>query len=327
LEGAAETAETASAEEPTLGALVDVDIVIETEPAAPQAPEPQVAEPEAERDAELEAETPDAETPLEAEAEPARDDEGAGEEEIAAAQDRKTQQDAAIQAVMSRMAGDVAASVVSAEAPEEDNDTTQDAVEADAEPAPEPTLELTDVRLGFSFLTPATVEASVEPDAPAEEDADIEPATEAEATPEPTPTPVYATVSVGPAPGDPAPPHPALAPASAPGLSGESEGPDHAEEEAEDSGVEEETLEPVIVAGPEAVTPEPEPVKKSDGGWVYPALLAIGMGLTGLGGWELASHWDAYSSLGLEFSPLGPVVFGAGVLLAVGAGWFTFRRR
>jgi hypothetical protein len=157
------------------------------------------------------------------------------------------------------------------------------------------------------------------------------PAEDAEEAPEtkpaPSPTPVYATVAVTTVQAEPAPPHPSLAPASAPGLSGESEGPDHPQDEDVAPADEDDTLEPTIVAGPEAVVPEPEPAQKSDGRWVYPAILAIGVGLTGLGGWELASHWDGYSSLGLEFSPLGPVVFGAGVLLAVGAGWFTFRRR
>jgi len=335
LEEVAEDADAGAAEEPTLGALVDVDIAFEIEPAAADEapPSPDDGEAEAEAEAVLDA-TPEAEhedpaveagdAPIEEDAE-------------AAADDRKSQQDAAIQAVMSRMAGDIAASVLPAAAPDadagvseetpirEDDDAaelTVDEGEAEAEAEAEAAPDLTDVRLGFSFMEPARVEVPVDVDTPAEDDAGA-----ADAAPEPAPTPVYATVAVTTVTATPAPPHPSLAPASAPGLSGESEGPDHPEGEDDEAGVEDEALEPAILAGPEAVVPEAEPAQKSDGGWVYPALLAIGMGLTGLGGWELASHWDAYSSLGLEFSPLGPVVFGAGVLLAVGAGWFTFRRR
>jgi GH24 family phage-related lysozyme (muramidase) len=242
-------------------------------------------------------------------------------------------------------ADDAQAAPVQAEAEAEPD--VEAAVETSDAPTPA-TEDLSDVQLGFSYMEPSRVEVPVRaPDAQSAPTPEPEPEPEPEPAPEPAPTPVYATVSVStvpskpveapepkaveadipPAPvGEPAPPHPSLAPASAPGLSGESEGPDHPEDEEGDMGYEDDALDPAIVAGPEAADHHGEPAQQKEGRRMYVALLGVGGVLTGLGGWELASHWSAYSQLGLEFSPLGPVVFGAGVLLSVGAGWFVFRR-
>jgi lysozyme len=329
-------------EEPRIGPLVDVDIVFEDEPAAAPEATPEPA-PEADdrvhQDGAEDASEGGADDDAPAAIVPETMDEADSEG------DRKSLQDAAIAAVMSRMAADIAQSVGGATAAVDEVEAGPETEpEAEIEPEAEPEAAAP-VKLGYSFLTPAdvSVDADLEAESPGEsaaaaddeaepEAAATEPAGEPDAAPAPeaAPTPVYATVSISrpSKPDSAAPPHPALAPASAPGLSGESEGPDHPEDdEADAATAEDEMLEPAMVAGPEAVEPAPEPTPKSEGGWVYPALLGIGAVLTGLGGWELASHWEAYTSLGLEFSPLGPVVFGAGVLLAVGAGWFVFRKR
>ncbi len=345
-------------DEPRLGPLVDVDIAFEDEPATISAPNPEAdADPDDVSqdadapeaavapsldadavddvdDAALQTEAPDAAAAEEPETADSEREAAAGGEE-----DRKIRQDAAIAAVMGRMASDMAESVGAAPSAEEtktDDEAAPEPGAAAAGPAPE--TPAAPVKLGYSFLQPGTIAADPEPGPDAQEpgapedEPDAEPgsaAAEPEPDAEPAPTPVYATVSVStpPSPDSVAPPHPALAPASAPGLSGESEGPDHPDEDEADAAHEEDALEPAMVAGAEAADPAPAAARKSGGGWVYPALLAIGAALTGLGAWELTSHWEAYSSMGLEFSPLGPVVFGAGVLLAVGAGWFVFRKR
>lgn len=318
------------AEEPRLGALIDVDIAFETPEddadAAPVDPEieaetPAVGEPEPEPE-------PQPEPELESEpvAETAPEPEVAPEDapEVAAQPDRKAEQDAAIQAVMARMAGEISDSIGAA--PVEDAAVDAPEEPADEEPAP----DYSDVRLGFSYLTPATV--SVEAQADAEPEAEPEPEPEPEAKPEPAaaamPGPVYATVSLGlyTPPSETAPPHPAEAPAKAGGLSGESEGPDHGEgEESYAHGEDDADLEPALVAGPEApFEPDEAPMPtEGRGDWVYSANLAVGLGLTGYGAWELISNMDAYLAAGLDFSLIGPVAFGAGVLLSAASGWYV----
>ncbi len=273
----------------------------------------------------------------------------------------KSRQDAAIKAVMTRMAGTMATSVVPAPqadvpAADEDEDTPQadSAAEASAEPEPEaePQPDLTDVRLGFSYMEPSRVKV---PLARETEDTAVDvgtqPEPELEPAPapksEPMPTPVYGTVSVStvspsqnpddeidaapvspePVSPEPAPPHPAAAPASAPGLSGESEGPDHPDEEDGYHGEDDDILDPVIVAGPEAGDLEFEAKPQKSASWVFPAMMGVGVVMTGLGGWELASNFDAYMAGGISHSPIGPVVFGSGFLLTVGAAWMTLSRR
>jgi GH24 family phage-related lysozyme (muramidase) len=316
------------AEEPRLGALIDVDIAFESpeedEAVAAPAAEPVAEEPAPEAEAPA-AEEAAPEVERELEPEPPIEPSAQAEEqpETAAQPDRKAEQDAAIQAVMARMAEEISGSIGAAPVATEPQD--------DAEPAvPDPAPDYSGVRLGFSYLTPATV--SVEPEADAEVQHEPEPEPRPEAKPEPVaasmPGPVYATVSVGPytPPAEIAPPHPAEAPAKSGGLSGESEGPDHDEgEEAYASGEDDMDLEPAIVAGPEAPGEHHEAPMPSEGrgDWVYTANLAVGLGLTGYGAWELISNMDAYLAAGLDFSLIGPVAFGAGVLLSAASGWYV----
>lgn len=336
LEGlASPSAERPAPEQPRPGALIDVDIAFEL-PDEDEADEA-VAEPVGAIEAEPEASSPaqsqpepQLETGSDAEPEPEPEPETEPEPQTAAVAepvsepdaapaDRKAEQDAAIQAVMARMAGQIASSV--------GQDVTSGTDSAEAEPAPETQSEdapadYSDVRLGFSFLTPATVSVETAPSDPAPAPARPEPAAAA------MPGPVYATVSVGPytPPAETAPPHPAEAPARASGLSGESEGPDH--DDADDPalhGDDDDVLEPALVAGPEAPDEHHEAPMAAEGrgDWVYTANLVVGLGLTGYGAWELISNLDAYLAAGLDFSLIGPVAFGAGVLLSAASGWYV----
>ncbi len=358
-------------EEPMLGVLVDVDTAFEDAPTIVEAAVIEDAVIEAQgQDAESGEEEASAstvsveqdtatdtlvdETTADAEARaaieatsPDTDDLPAAPEPRSPTEDDalKSQQDAAIKTVMARMAGDMASSVVAArpaepaiEVPETADvasDDSADDAEVPSELDSESPIDLTDVKLGFSYLEPATVEVAVDEEpAAAEADDHTDPEAEAapaealsEPKPEPAPTPVYATVSVTTAPSTTAPPHPSLAPASAPGLSGESEGPDHPEVEDTEQDHDDDALDPAIVAGPEAGRADRSPQPQKSANWVFPAMLGVGVVMTGLGAWELASNWDAYLASGLDNSPIGPVVFGSGLLLTVGAGWMTLSRR
>jgi len=305
------------AEEPRLGALIDVDIAFETpeDDESEAAPAP-AAEPVAEQPA-PEAEAPAAEEAApELEPEPELEPAAEADAEPAPQPDRKAEQDAAIQAVMARMAGEISGSIGAAPV------STEPQADAAGDAEPEPSPDYSDVRLGFSYLTPATVAVDAEPEAEPQPEPQSEPVAAS------MPGPVYATVSVGPytPPAEIAPPHPAEAPAKSGGLSGESEGPDHDEgEEAYASGEDDMDLEPAIVAGPEAPDEHHEAPMPSEGrgDWVYSANLAVGLGLTGYGAWELVSNMDAYLAAGLDFSLIGPVAFGAGVLLSAASGWYV----
>lgn len=129
-----------------------------------------------------------------------------------------------------------------------------------------------------------------------------------------------------------APPHPALAPASAAGLSGDVEGPDHPDKGDEDPHhdlhEDSEELDPTVVAGTEAPAAlEAEPTQSKGGDVMFISSLAVGGAMVGLGGWDIAANMDAYMELGLSYSPLGPIVFGAGVLLSAASAWFIIGRR
>jgi lysozyme len=129
-----------------------------------------------------------------------------------------------------------------------------------------------------------------------------------------------------------APPHPALAPASAPGMSGDVEGPDHPDKDDEDPHhdlhEDGEELDPTVVAGTEApAAPETESTQSKGGDVMFISSLAVGGAMVGLGGWDIAANMDAYMELGLSYSPLGPIVFGAGVLLSAASAWFIIGRR
>ncbi|WP_375549277.1 glycoside hydrolase family protein [Oceanicaulis alexandrii] len=129
-----------------------------------------------------------------------------------------------------------------------------------------------------------------------------------------------------------APPHPALAPASAPGMSGDVEGPDHPDKDDEDPHhdlhEDGEELDPTVVAGTEApAASETEPTQSKGGDVMFISSLAVGGAMVGLGGWDIAANMDAYMELGLSYSPLGPIVFGAGVLLSAASAWFIIGRR
>lgn len=129
-----------------------------------------------------------------------------------------------------------------------------------------------------------------------------------------------------------APPHPALAPASAPGLSGDVEGPDHPDKDVDDPHhdlhEDGEELDPTVVAGTEApAASEPDSIQSKGGDVMFISSLAVGGAMVGLGGWDIAANMDAYMELGLSYSPLGPIVFGAGVLLSAASAWFIIGRR
>jgi len=129
-----------------------------------------------------------------------------------------------------------------------------------------------------------------------------------------------------------APPHPALAPASAPGLSGDIEGPDHPDKDVDEPHQEIhediEVLDPAVVSGGEtAGLDDPEPSQRRGGDVMFISSLALGGVMVGLGGWDIAANMDAYMELGLAYSPLGPTVFGAGVLLSAASAWFIIGRR
>lgn len=129
-----------------------------------------------------------------------------------------------------------------------------------------------------------------------------------------------------------APPHPALAPASAPGLSGDVEGPDHPDKDIDDPQPDlhedVEVLEPALVSGADASQgEEAEPAQRRGGDLMFISSLTLGGVMVGLGGWDIAANMDAYMELGLAYSPLGPTVFGAGVLLSAASAWFIIGRR
>ena len=361
-------ADMAPQDEPRLGPLVDVDIAFEDEPVLVEPSNADAGPVEApEGDGQPELETPAVDHAVEPADEAELADEDAleagdadeagdvedGEPEAAAGDpdgldgvldedDRKSQQDAAIAAVMSRMASDMASSVGASAA------TVETEPAAEPEPSVEPpalddasAAPSAPVRLGYSFLKPATVTINpdMDPDAPnarpAASDGESEPeAAEPEAAEpaeqrETAPTPVYGTVSVStpPAADSVAPPHPAMAPASAPGLSGESEGPDHPDEDEADTVHEDEALEPAMVAGPEAGDRDTALPAQKSSDWLFPAILGVGVVMTGLGVWALASDWQGYMAHGLDNGPVGPVAFGSGLLLTVGAGWMMLSRR
>jgi len=129
-------------------------------------------------------------------------------------------------------------------------------------------------------------------------------------------------------PSDHAPPHPAMAPAAAPGVSGDVEGPDHPDKgDAEPALDDHEDLHPEVVAGSEvAASPTPKP-QSSGGDKMFMVSLLVGGAMVGLGGWEIGANLDAYMELGLSYSPLGPIVFGAGVLLSTASAWFIIGRK
>ncbi|XBQ15987.1 MAG: glycoside hydrolase family protein [Oceanicaulis sp.] len=194
-----------------------------------------------------------------------------------------------------------------------------ESAEPEADPEPEPEAE--------APAESAETEPAAETEIPAEAEGPGAPGSPAK--PAPAPGPVYASVAVGPiGKTETAPPHPAEAPAPADGLSGESEGPDHGEhdEHAAETYEEEAELEPAIVAGAEAtyVADEAPPAAvEGRGDWVYTANLLVGVGLIGFGAWEIVSNLDAYMAAGFDYSWLGPVAFGSGVLLSVASGWFV----
>jgi len=350
---------------------------VQAVPETPETPESDTAaetieaEPEAEPEAEAEAEAEP--QPVEAEADPESPDaseafdaaefiEAPQAEQAAVDEDeagaRKAAQDAAIQAVMSRMAGDISqsVSVAGVRRPESAPETAPEP-EPQPDAAPTPARDLSTTQLGYSFLQPDVVgwdfydedededEPVATPDpAPVEAevetaDAEAQPGEEAAQEPAPeeavgpgkavasaAPGPVYATVSVGPVPKtENAPPHPAEAPAAASGMSGESIGPDHPEEgEAEDAVEDEADLEPALVAGPEAryeADETPPGAVEGRGDWVHGANLVAGTALTGLGAWQIMANLDAYLSAGLGYNWIPPGLFAGGVLLLVSSGW------
>ena len=343
------TPEPAAQADPEAPAEADAEHLAEE--AAPESLAPEAETSQADTAASVE---PAPSEPEVSESEPSQPAAAASEPDAAHEDPVKASQDAAIQAVMSRMAGEIARSVSVGGVRRPD-----DAPEETAPAEPEVRRDLTDVQLGYSFLEPdvvgwgwidedeeaAPVDAEAEPAAQVEAEPETpqepEAASEPEDTPgeasgeaagpgravaSPAPGPVYATVAVGPvAKPESAPPHPAEAPADAPGHSGESEGPDHPEEaDAGEAGEDEAELEPAIVAGPEAayvaeMTP-PHAVERR-GQWVHGLNLAVGAAFLGMGGWMVVSNFDLLLADGVMAHWPGPILFALGVLLLVSSGW------
>ncbi len=323
---------------PRLGPLVEVDIAFEdwpagtasldaaapeAEPLSEPAPEaPAEPEPAAEAQSEPEAE-PQPEPELEAEPAP--------EAEVAA-QATRTEQDGAVQAVLARMAasmaGDAARNAAPAARSEPHAETGTDIPAQPqpvlvSEPHPEPAREPITAAppsnpvLGFSFLTPAVVTAPL-------------------VRPQPAPGPVHQPapepVAVGSSEAAPAgrvdlaPPHPGEAPARAAGLSGEVDGPERPEGEAAEAAHEDDAiLDPAHVAGPEAMahlsSDAAETQPQGGGVKIFIANLGLGLLMTGLGGWLLASNFEAYLADGIGTNDWpAPALFLGGVLLAVASG-------
>ena len=348
-------------DEPRLGTLVDVDIEFEdpeaadlepadpveavaTKQAAPvdETPEAELApepapEPEPEPEPELEAEPVPVEeaTIEEVEAEAVEAD--ATDELEAEPVDQRAQQDAAVQAVMARMASEIATRVPVQ--PEEDDVSDAEdegpSLEQNPEQGPEQDDEEVGAgvrRLGYSYLVPHPVTA------PTEEAAEPAP------TETNTPTseaagagtgPVYATVSVGSVAASTgfAPPHPAEAPARAQGLSGEVEGPDHPDtDEGEYTHDEDDDLDPALVAGPEAQShgdqrDEAMSAPERGGHWVYTANLGVGALMTALGGFWVWTDLEYYLAVGPGYDWLPVGALAAGVLLTAASAWFLIGAR
>ena len=271
-------------------------------------------------------------------------------------EDVKAAQDAAIAEVMARMARQVSASITPAAEMEPTEPVMlgysflstahvglESAVESEAaQPAPEPAPAVRPTpNSGSLFAAPSvplspmhsalqTSSIKVTPIAPEalpqaarEEDensartvelADREDAISVQVPPSEDAEPVQAVAEPAPVQAREvfsAPPHPALAPASAPGLSGDVE-----------------VLEPALVSGADASQgDEAEPAQRRGGDLMFISSLTLGGVMVGLGGWDIAANMDAYMELGLAYSPLGPTVFGAGVLLSAASAWFIIGRR
>lgn len=313
---------------PRLGPLVEVDIAFEDAPGEAAALDGPAAESEPGAEPEPEGEGPDEAA---AESEPAAEVQSESAPQQPAAQAARTEQDGAVQAVLARMAasmaGDAVRSASTAQpAPDASDDASpgpvtdaapeeMDAAHGDvvlhATSAPSSTNPL----LGFSFLTPAIISAPMPSSQP---------------EPEPAAEPVHqpAPDAGGPesfAPAEPAPPHPGEAPARAAGLSGEVEGPERPEGELADAIHDDDTvLDPVLVAGPEAVEPRPEtlPAGESPRGGIkiFVANLGVGLLMAGLGAADLIANFASYQAEGIGSNFVGPVVISAGVLLAVASG-------
>ncbi|MCC5995444.1 MAG: glycoside hydrolase family protein [Oceanicaulis sp.] len=321
--------------DPAPRTLVELDIAFEDfEPEAEAAPEPAVEpapgpdtapEPEPESGHADAALSPEPDTPAEpdptSEPAPAPESEPAQtsrEEDDAA----RSAQDAAVQAVLARMASAMSAEparpATAADAgpepeaqPEPAQPEPAPTEPAEPQPAPSAATVRGDAILGFSFLTPAVVSAPVSKPAPAS------PAASAPASVQPEPS--FRVPDL-------APPHPGEAPARAPGLSGEADGPERPEGEPADSYHEDDAvLEPAHVAGVEAALPAPgEAGAKASGRGgivIFVANLCVGLAMTGLGAADLIANFDSYMAEGIGANFVGPGVFAAGVLLSVASAW------
>lgn len=233
----------------------------------------------------------------------------------------RTEQDGAVQAVLARMAasraGDAARTVAPATEPEPEPEAVPEAVpEPVTAPHAEPAPSTTNPVLGFSFLTPAIVTASILRPQP-------DPAPAAESVLQPAPQPAEAAA---PAPrAELAPPHPGEAPARAAGLSGEVEGPERPDGELNDTVHEDDAvLDPAHVAGPEALASQPGEAAgdqpRRGGLTIFIANLGVGLLMAGLGAADLVANFASYRTEGIGSNFVGPGVFAAGVLLAVASG-------
>ncbi|MEO1038274.1 MAG: glycoside hydrolase family protein [Pseudomonadota bacterium] len=308
---------------------VELDIQFEEPTVEAPAMEPHAEPVEELQEPDLEAEPePEPESAPEPEAELA--DETAAEDETGLARAR---QDAVMQAVLARMAGDMARSAAAQDADAEDLDGAED--EAEDETPPQAPVEAVPASheprvvhsaLGYSFLKPW------------QQSVDTEEAGEEGAAPVQPTTGEVAAADPAPVEDEPSAPPAAGGPAAAPGMSGEvagvrdpgAEDASEATEEDEGEREAEDELHPGLVAGPEAGDAEPEqtaeePTRQARGDWVFFANLLVGLGLLGAGGWDLASHFDTYREQGFFY--FGPVAFAAGLVLTVASAWFVLGRR
>ncbi|KAA5801723.1 glycoside hydrolase family protein [Alkalicaulis satelles] len=287
--------------DPAPRTLVELDIAFEElEPEAPAGPEP-VSEPAPEPEPEPEPAMVTADS--EPGSEPGPDAAPAGDQAEA-----RAEQDAAVQAVLARMA----ASMKTEPRPEAAPDPETPAPTGHAPIiAPGPVMSR-DAILGFSFLTPAVVSAPL-----------VKPA--------PAPAPVDGQASPSFRAPDIAPPHPGEAPAHAPGLSGEADGPERPEgEAAEDHHEDDAVLEPSHVAGVEAEPPAPadSPGKPAGRGALvlFSANLCLGLAMTGMGAADLIGNFDRYMAEGIAANFAGPGLLAGGVLLSVASAWMLAGR-
>ena len=297
-------------------------------------------EPEPAREPQVQAE-PESEP----EAAPGSEPMAAEVSEVEPTDTARARQDAVMQTVLSRMAGQMARAGAAIDP--EPVETVAD----ESGPAASPAPHIAQSVLGYSFLKPwsGALEPEPEPETETVARAEPNPETGDPGAQEPAmqasaaPGPVYGSAVASPIKdrSDPPPPsdvEEAERRAATTGVSGEVSGvgmPDDDDAAVEGAHAEtrdnadEDELHPSVVAGPEAADialsePEAEPTRESRGDWVFLANLLVGLGLLGAGGWDLVSHFETYRAEGFFF--FGPIAFAAGLVLTLASAWFVIAR-